>query len=177
MLLTDKPWYLATFAVAEQLYAALHTWSAAGSIQVTSISQPFFAQFIPSITPGTYSSTSTTGATLISAIRSYADGFIAINAQYTPSDGGLSEQYSKNDGIPVSAFDLTWSYASAITAFQAREGVFSNSWGAQGLTAPSSCGSPFSTSTVAVTFQVDATTIFGRKFGATTKNHAYSRFI
>ncbi|GJJ06654.1 hypothetical protein Clacol_000849 [Clathrus columnatus] len=159
-----NPWYLATFANAEQLYAALHTWTTVGSIEVTSISQAFFQQFIPSITPGTYPSSSSTFTSLTSAIRSYADEFIAINAQNTPSGGGLSEQYSKADGTPVSANDLTWSYASALTAFQARGGVFSNSWGAQGLTVPSSCVPPSTSEnpTVAVTFQVDATTVFGQ---------------
>lgn len=149
--------------MAEQLYAALQTWSSADSIEVTSTSQPFFAQFAPSITPGTYPSTSTTATSLISAIRSYADSFIAINAQYTPSDGGLSEQFSKSDGTPVSAVDLTWSYASAITAFQASEGIFSNSWGAKGLTAPNTCSTSNPLRTVAVTFQVQATTVFGRE--------------
>jgi glucoamylase len=53
--------------------------------------------------------------------------------------------------------DLTWSYASAITAFQARNGTVPASWGASGLTVPSEC----LTNTVAVTFNVQATTVFG----------------
>ena len=143
---------------------ALRTWALVGSIQVTSISQPFFAQFVPSIAPGTYVSSSSTYATLSSAIRNYADAFVALNAKFTPSNGGLAEQYSKNDGSPVSAVDLTWSYASALTAFNARTGALSGSWGAKGLTVPSSCAVPTSSShTVVVTFTVQATTVLGGK--------------
>ena len=130
---------------------------------VTPLSQPFFAQFDPSITPGTYASSSPTYSILTTAIRTYADGFIAINEKFTPPSGGLAEQYSKANGAPVSAVDLTWSYASALTAFQARAGVVSAGWGAKGLTAPSTCSTSGSGAgaTVAVTFTVDATTVFG----------------
>jgi len=143
---------------------ALQAWAKIGSIQVTPISQPFFAQFIPSVASGTYASSTSTYAVLTSAIRSYADGFVALNAQFTPSNGGLAEQFSKHDGSPASAVDLTWSYASALTAFQARAGVLSGSWGAKGLTIPSSCPAPkSSTPTAVVTFTVTATTVFGGK--------------
>ncbi|KZT19533.1 carbohydrate-binding module family 20 protein [Neolentinus lepideus HHB14362 ss-1] len=155
-----NPWYLTTFAVAEQLYDALNSWEAQGSLNVTSISLPFFQQFSSSIAVGTYSSTSSTYSTLISAVQSFADGFVAINAKYTPSDGSLAEQYSKSDGSPVSAVDLTWSYASALTAFEARNNTQFAGWGATGLTVPSTC-SGNSGSTVAVTFNVDATTVYG----------------
>lgn len=88
-----------------------------------------------------------------------------MNAKYTPSNGGLAEQFSKNNGAPLSAVDLTWSYASALTAFQARSGLVSASWGAKGLVAVSSCSPPQSTSpTVAVTFTVQATTVFGGEY-------------
>ena len=60
----------------------------------------------------------------------------------------------------MSAVDLTWSYASAITAFQARNGTVSASWGASGLTVPSTCQTGGG-DTVAVTFNVLATTVFG----------------
>jgi glucoamylase len=156
---------LTTFAAAEQLYLALHTWSAAGSLDVTSLSQPFFAQFDPSVTAGTYAASSSTYTSLTTAIRTYADAFIAINAKYTPQGGGLAEQYSRTDGTPVSAVDLTWSYASALTAFQARAGIVSASWGAKGLTVPSTCSTGGSGGgsggTVAVTFNVAATTVQG----------------
>ena len=48
-----QPRYLATLAVAEQLYEALLTWDTLRAIDVTPISQTFFAQYVPGIT-GTY---------------------------------------------------------------------------------------------------------------------------
>ncbi|CAL1712389.1 unnamed protein product [Somion occarium] len=159
-----NPWYLATFAVAEQLYDALIVWDAQGSLNVTSTSLAFFQQFSPSVAVGTYDSSSATFTTLTSAVKRFADGFIAVNANFTPSDGALAEQYSRNTGAPVSAVDLTWSYASALTAFDARAGKASPGWGAAGLIVPASCSSNSGGGggdTVPVTFNVQATTVFG----------------
>lgn len=155
-----QPWYLATFAVAEQLYDALLTWQSSGSIQVTTTSLDFFQQFSPSIATGTYSSTSSQYTLLTSAIKTFADGFVEIAATYTPSDGGLSEQYNKSTGAPVSAVDLTWSYASVLTAGASRAGVEPASWGASDLTVPAQCV-PNPGPQVSVTFNVQATTQFG----------------
>ncbi|KAF9046528.1 glucoamylase [Panaeolus papilionaceus] len=155
-----NPWYLTTNAVAEQLYDAIIVWKQQGSITVTATSLAFFKQFQSSITAGTYASSTSTFTSLISAIQTFADGFLAINAKYTPSNGGLAEQYDRNTGSPLSAVDLTWSYASALTAFAARKGVVPASWGAKGLTIPSVCVGNTGP-TVQVTFNVVATTVFG----------------
>ncbi|KAJ7069493.1 glucoamylase [Mycena amicta] len=168
-LMSSQPWYLATAAVAEQLYDALIVWKAQGTLNVTSTSLAFFQQFLPSVTAGTYASTTTTYTTLITAVQTFADGFIGVISQFTPSGGGLAEQYSRSNGVPVSAADLTWSYAAMLSAFAARAGTKPASWGAAGLVVPSVCqtstgtptgpGSP--TATVAVTFDVVATTVPG----------------
>lgn len=91
-------------------------------------------------------------------IKTFADGFVSVNAQYTPSNGSLSEEYSRDDGDPTSAYDLTWSYASAVTVFEAWNSTAFASWGASGLSVASSCGGVPSISTVSVTFNVNATT-------------------
>ena len=165
MRLLPQPWYLCTLAVAEQLYDALIVWNQVGSLNVTSTSLAFFQQFDSSVTAGTYASSSATFTTLTSAIKTFADGFVAVVAKYTPSSGALSEQYDKSSGSQLSASDLTWSYASALTAFSARAGNTSASWGAAGLAVPSTCSSSTSSggsgSTVAVTFNVQATTVWG----------------
>lgn len=59
---------------------------------MTSISLPFFKLFDPSVTVGTYASTTTTFTTLTAGVQTYADGFVAKVAQYTPPGGELSEQ-------------------------------------------------------------------------------------
>lgn len=137
-------------------------WEKQGLLNVTSISQPFFSQFSSGIAVGSYPSSSTTFTTLTGAIKTFADGFVGENAKYTPSGGGLAEQYSRSNGAPVSAVDLTWSYASALTAFAARAGQTSPGWGAAGLALPSTCSSGSGGGgTVAVTFNVNAITVWG----------------
>ncbi len=112
-----------------------------------------------------YASSTTTYSDLLAAVQTFADGFLAINAKYTPSGGGLAEQYSRSNGAPLSAVDLTWSYAATVTAFGARAGVVPASWGASGLTVPSSCstnsGGGGGVGTVSITFNEFATTVFG----------------
>ncbi|KAG9000988.1 hypothetical protein FRB90_011698, partial [Tulasnella sp. 427] len=102
-----NPWYLCTFAAAEQLYDALYTWNKTASITVTSTSLSFFQQFLSTVTAGTYASTTSTYSTLIAGVQQMADDFVLINKQYTPSSGALSEQYTKSAGTPTSASDLT----------------------------------------------------------------------
>ncbi|KAG8735930.1 hypothetical protein FRC10_010001 [Ceratobasidium sp. 414] len=120
--------------------------------------------FSSSIAAGNYSSTSTQYSTLTSAIKTYADGFVAIVQTYIGTNGALAEQFSKSNGAPTSASDLTWSYASALTAFEARNSIVPSSWGASGLTVPTTCqrgSSSGGSGTVAVTFQETATTVWG----------------
>ncbi|KAJ1305234.1 hypothetical protein OPQ81_000263 [Rhizoctonia solani] len=158
-----NPWYLCTLAAAEQLYDALYQWNKLGQIPVTSTSLAFFQQFSSSITAGNYSSSSTQYSTLTTAVKNYADGFVAIVQKYIGTNGALAEQFSKSTGAPTSAADLTWSYAAALTAFEARNSTVPSSWGASGLTVPSTClrGSSGGSGTVAVTFTETATTVYG----------------
>jgi glucoamylase len=39
---------------------------------------------------------------------------------YTPDDGSLAEEFNRDTGAPQGAADLTWSYASVLTAAFAR---------------------------------------------------------
>lgn len=128
---------------------------------MTSTSLAFFQDLVPSIQPGTFSSSTSTFATLIASVKAYADGFVSVHAKFTPSNGGLSEQFDRNTGSPISAADLTWSYAAALTGFNARSNAAkTKSWGAKGLSVPSTCVGNAGP-TVQVTFDVQATTFFG----------------
>jgi len=95
---------------------------------------------------------------MASAILAYADSFALVASKYIPPTGALSEQYSKTDGTPLSAADLTWSYAAVLTMFDARARTAAESWGASSLTLPSTC-SGGETSTV--TFRVTVYTVWG----------------
>jgi glucoamylase len=148
----------------------LYVWNAQGSLDITSTSLAFFRKFSSSVSVGTYASSTSSYATLTAAIKAYADEFIGVVAKYTPSDGGLAEQYSKSDGTPLSAVDLTWSYASVITTFQARAWIVPASWGANGLTVPTICqpgsgaGGGGGKIKIATTFNVEATTVEGGEY-------------
>jgi glucoamylase len=111
---------------------------------------------------GTYAKQSTTYSSIMDAVRSYADGYMAIVQKYAPSNGGLSEQFNKADGSPLSAVDLTWSYAAFLTATERRNGVVSQSWGEPSNNVqPQVCtGSPACNSKT--TFNVLANTNFGQ---------------
>lgn len=156
-----NPWYLATLAAAEQLYAAVYQWNAIGSITVDSVSLPFFKDLLPSIATGTYASGSTTFNSIITAVKGYGDGYVAVVQKYTPSSGGLAEQFDKNSGTPLSAVDLTWSYAAFLTATDRRAGTVGSSWGEKSNNVPpSTCSAPPSCN-VQVTFNERVTTAYG----------------
>jgi glucoamylase len=63
-----------------------------------------------------------------------------VAATYTPSSGSLAEQFSRSDGTPLSAHDLTWSYAAFLTAAARRAAVVPYSWvNAAASSVPSVC--------------------------------------
>jgi glucoamylase len=132
-------------------------------------------------TPATYrTGSSPEFAQIISAATSYADSFISVVQQYTPSNGALAEQFSRTKpGSPLSAHDLTWSYAAFVSTAERRAGQYPPSWIPNPPTSlPSTCsrssvpgvyvpaiaaGAPDVTDSCAipVTFVVNATTYFG----------------
>lgn len=135
-----NPWYLCTLAAAEQLYDALIVWESQGYIEVTSTSLAFFQDLDSSVTAGTYDSGSATFTTLFDAVTSYAEEYMNVVATYAASNGSLSEQFDKSTGTPLSAYDLTWSYAAFLSAANRRAGIVPSSWGASsGDTVPGTC--------------------------------------
>ncbi|KDN65985.1 putative glycosyl hydrolase family 15 [Colletotrichum sublineola] len=134
-----NPWYLNTLAAAEQLYDALYVWKQQGSITVTQTSLPFFRDRLGSVAPGTYASSSSTYTSLINAVSAYADGFMNIVATYAQTNGSLAEQFSRSDGKPLSADDLTWSYAAFLTAAQRRANVIPKGWVGSATSVPGTC--------------------------------------
>jgi glucoamylase len=73
-----NPWYLCTMAAAELLYDALYQWNRIGSLTITSVSLSFFQDMYSSAATGTYSSSSATYSTIVSAVKTYADGYMSI---------------------------------------------------------------------------------------------------
>lgn len=73
-----NPWYLSNFAAAEQLYDALYQWNKQGSVSVTSVSLAFFQSLYPSAAVGTYSAGSSVYNSIVSAVSTYADGYLQV---------------------------------------------------------------------------------------------------
>lgn len=168
-----NPWYLCTLAAAELLYDALIGWEAQGSITVTSTSLAFFQDLDSSVTAGTYAAGSTTYTTLYNAVYNYADGYVNVVATYTPSNGSLSEQFDKSTGSPLSAYDLTWSYAALLSAANRRAGLSPPSWaGSAGTSVPGTCSatsvSGSYTSATSTSFPASETPTTGTGTGTTS---------
>ncbi|KAK7921043.1 glucoamylase [Apiospora marii] len=143
-----NPWYLHTLGAAEQLYNALYVWKSQGSITVTSTSLPFFQDLSSSVSTGTYASDTATYKTIYDAVMAYADGFVNNVAKYVGANGALAEQYDRNNGNPLSARDLTWSYASVLTVAARRAGVIPLGWAETNVAATSVPGSCYATSAI-----------------------------
>jgi glucoamylase len=135
-----NPWYLATSAAAEQLYDAMMTWEQGGGVTVTDVSLAFFRDLVPDVAVGVHEVGSPTYARIMAATIAYADGFMDVVRRYTPLNGTMSEQFGKESGEPLSAHDLTWSYASFLTAVTRRAKILPRSWASSAATEmPRSC--------------------------------------
>ncbi len=103
-------------------------WQTTGTITVTSTSAPFFGDLVASAAPGTYAADTATYRAIYDAVFAYADGFLDVVARYSQANGSLAEQFGRGDGAPLSARDLTWSYAAFLTAAARRAGVVPAGW-------------------------------------------------
>ena len=113
------------------------------------------------------------------AVLKYADSFAAIAEKYIPTDGSLAEQYNRNTGVPLSAVDLTWSYAAFVSMAERRAGQYPPTWETRrAAPLPATCsagstpgvyipataaGAPNVTTScqINVNFNVNASTYFG----------------
>ncbi|KAL3494141.1 Six-hairpin glycosidase-like protein [Aspergillus germanicus] len=135
-----NPWFLCTLAAAEQLYDALYQWDRLESIEVDSVSLPFFQALHSPTVPGSYSSSSETYSQLVDAVRTYADGFLRIVQNFAWNNGSLSEQFSRYNGSHLSANDLAWSYATLLSVSRRRSARTPPPWGNSGSpSVPSTC--------------------------------------
>ena len=60
---------------------------------------------------------------LVAGLIDRGDLFVARVRLHTPANGALAEQFSRENGYAKSARDLTWSYASFLTAIHFRNHV------------------------------------------------------
>ncbi|KAJ5042509.1 uncharacterized protein L3040_005052 [Drepanopeziza brunnea f. sp. 'multigermtubi'] len=175
------PWYLITTAAAEFLYDAVAQWKARQVLYVDATSLAFFQDLYPAVTVRQYNSGDANSpfAQIMDAVTAYAESFVAVVQQYTPADGSLAEQFNRDSGVPLSAADLTWSYAAFVTMAERRAGEYPPSWNTRHVApVPTACagtstpgvyvpataaGAPNVTTgcQINVQFNVNASTYFG----------------
>ncbi len=116
-----NPWYLTTAAFAEYHYRLATVIKQSENFQITSLSLPLIRSM-----PGLSNwkegvVTLEERSRLAEALFARGDAFLETLREFTPADGHMAEQFHRALGTPVSARDLTWSYASFLTALNARQ--------------------------------------------------------
>ncbi len=117
-----NPWYLATAAFAELYYRCAKEWQEAGRIEVVSTNYEFISSLtseklsigVP-ITPD-----DKRFGLLIGAIHDLGDSYLRRIKFHAGPDGHLNEEFSRDNGTPQGAENLSWSYASVLSAAQFR---------------------------------------------------------
>ena len=122
-----NPWFLATAGMAELYYRAVLEWETDQSgITINYINGPFFGRLLgqkpEEIIGMTFHYGTSEFDTLISKMADAADRFMSRIQYHERVNGSLSEQFNRYTGFEQGARDLTWSYASFITATKARNG-------------------------------------------------------
>ncbi|KAG2226032.1 hypothetical protein INT45_002498, partial [Circinella minor] len=122
-----NPWFLATAGMAELYYRAALEWKTdQSSITINDINGPFFGRLLTQEPQDIIGMTFHYGTpefnTLINKMSDAADRFMSRIQYHQRINGSLSEQFNRYTGFEQGARDLTWSYASFITATNARNG-------------------------------------------------------
>lgn len=109
--------------MAQYLYSVASELQTAGSLTVNNVTAPFFAYYAPAAglkLSRSYSSNTKEFSSVIASLKGWGDAYIRRIKYHTPADGNLAEEFNRNNGIAQGAADLTWSYASLLTAAFAR---------------------------------------------------------
>ncbi len=115
-----NPWFLLTNGFAEYLFELVTHYRYTGQIEVTSINQDFmkkFAKIDQGITIIQKNDANFESA--INKLLDQAHAYINKTKRHAGPDGQLDEQFDRNTGFMKSARDLTWSYSSFITMYEA----------------------------------------------------------
>jgi len=114
-----NPWFLATLSYAELYTNIKKDFLRRNVINITAVSAPFFRDLIgETFLPETenISLTSSTGKRILKGIDRKIKGFYNRVEQHRSRKGNISEQMHRDYGQMEGARDLTWSYASYISA-------------------------------------------------------------
>jgi|GEM_PF-325945 len=127
-----NPWVLLTAAYAQLEYMAAAEYESRGAIPIEAADLSFFQELVgdpadkAALKAGaTLSSGDPLFDKVIKGLASDGDLELACIKKHANADGSLSEQMDKDSGYMASARDLTWNYASMLTALQARDALAS----------------------------------------------------
>ncbi|OUR94107.1 hypothetical protein A9Q84_17505 [Halobacteriovorax marinus] len=118
-----NPWFLATVAYAELYTHIKKDFLRKNVINITAVSAPFFRDIIgETFLPMSenISLTSSLGKRILSGLDRKIEGFYKRVEHHRSRSGNISEQMHRDYGRMQGARDLTWSYASYISALLAK---------------------------------------------------------
>ncbi|MGK5085785.1 glycoside hydrolase family 15 protein [Bdellovibrionota bacterium FG-1] len=123
--LQGNPWFLATNAFAELYYRCARQFEKQPAIRVTPAVMALFRHLnnysqLSLMAGEVISSFDSRYPLLIQGLRETGDSYLRRVRFHSASSGSLSEQFNRDTGYMQSAEDLTWSYASVLTAVSAR---------------------------------------------------------
>jgi glucoamylase len=115
------PWYLATHALAELHCRLADKIRSQGRASATSLSAAFYSRALgKTVAPGTKWNATNAGAIdeLLSSLERQGRAYLERSLSVSGSKG-FAEQVDRDTGAPRGASDLSWSYASYVSAFRA----------------------------------------------------------
>lgn len=112
------PWFLLTNGAAEYLLKLRKVIQLRGKIEIDDNSQNFYNNLMSRNFKKGVITNKKTVTSIAKKLKSYAIDFLLKNKKHMGSDGQMDEQYDQNSGYMVGARDLTWSYASYLSAYQ-----------------------------------------------------------
>jgi glucoamylase len=115
---TGNPWFLTTAAIAEIHYTVAKQLAASTAPFVRDGLNYEFLDAVGAPTRADYRGFDKSD--LVRRIHERGDAFLRRACFHTLPDGHISEQINRNTGFMQGARDLTWSYASYLTAFWQR---------------------------------------------------------
>jgi glucoamylase len=120
-----NPWFLTTLAIAEYYYRSIRHARRTGGFKVTKVSKEFFDYLESrwgSMNPACLKKSK--NGFYAYAMMMEADFLLKRVKAHAHPNGTMDEQFERRTGFMKSARDLTWSYASFITAMWQRDLAF-----------------------------------------------------
>ncbi|NBX77047.1 MAG: hypothetical protein EBQ92_10870 [Proteobacteria bacterium] len=115
-----NPWILITNGFAEYYYRLGKMYLKRKRIIVTPSNKEFFRDLGFDFSVGVIDKSSRTFTSLIERLQTEGDEYLTRVKYHLDSDGQMSEQMNRWSGFLQGARDLTWSYASFLTALESR---------------------------------------------------------